>query len=141
MFLGPGMLMTKILLVPLYRLREALLGPRELVDVTEQYPKRTSVLEAITVNQGKLIITCTEQRYHVRFPRFDWYRHYSLYHVCAQATGEISEAFRLAADFCVDVPATYPHMLNPHYSERAAIDHYLNLLKARIPETMLYRSV
>jgi hypothetical protein len=133
--------MIKFLIIPLYGLLEAILGPRTLVDVTAHYPDRQSALEAITSEQTKLTIVCTERHFHVHYPRFNYQRHYSVYHVCAQASGKASESFSQAADFCVHVPATYPHSLNPHYSEQAAIDHYLDQLKARLPDTALYRRV
>jgi hypothetical protein len=133
--------MFKYFIIPLYGLLEAVLGPRILTDVSKFYPDRHSALEAITGDQSKLVIVCTERHFHVMYPRFKYHRHYSVYHVCAEASGEVTEAFRKAVDFCVHVPATYPHSLNPHFSEQAAIDHYVDQLKERLPNTDLYRKL
>jgi hypothetical protein len=134
--------MIKFLVIPLYGLLEALLGPRTLIDVTPLYKERHSKLEAVTSEQTKLIISCIEHHFHVRYLRSKYKRHYSMYHVSATVEGKASEAFTRAADFEVHVPATYPHVLNPQYSEQAAIDHYLDQLKARLPVTAhVYREV
>ena len=133
--------MFKYFIIPLYGFLEFLLGPRVLTDATQHYPDRNSTLEAITSDQTKLTIVCTEHHFHVVYPRFKYHRHYCVYHVCAEASGKVTKAFKEAADFCVHVPATYPHSLNPHFSEQAAIDHYIDQLKARLPDTEVYRKV